>query len=193
MKKLLMFGIGSSFIGMILLIVGIATVSWLTSSSLYVTSDVGLWQSCVGDTQSGVSVCSYYAMNRLSRNVHTSRAFAVIGAILAIAGVGTAFGGGSTDVDGGKNGGGGTMIAAGVCGMIAAGVFTLGTGFAVGLYGYSFYLTWVQALFTVGGGIAIIVGGQGGSTTVQPLGGGPVTGQPVGGGPATGQPVASPV
>ncbi|XP_019643739.1 PREDICTED: claudin-11-like [Branchiostoma belcheri] len=188
MKKLLVLGVGSSFIGMVLLVVGIATVGWLSVDLGFVKRESGLWQACT-TRYGGTTSCAAYDMSLLSRNDHTYRAFAVIGAILAISGVFTACCGEGYDADKGKNGGGGSMIAAGVCGMIAAGVFILGSGglSMASLYGYSFYLTWIQAVFTIGGGIAIIVAG--GSATVQPGGEGTTTVQPADGGPATAQPV----
>ncbi|KAI8488912.1 hypothetical protein Bbelb_334300 [Branchiostoma belcheri] len=155
MKKLLVLGVGSSFIGMVLLVVGIATVGWLSVDLGFVKRESGLWQACT-TRYGGTTSCAAYE---------------------------------GYDADKGKNGGGGSMIAAGVCGMIAAGVFILGSGglSMASLYGYSFYLTWIQAVFTIGGGIAIIVAG--GSATVQPGGEGTTTVQPANGGPATAQPV----
>ncbi|XP_078664088.1 uncharacterized protein LOC144907152 [Branchiostoma floridae x Branchiostoma belcheri] len=169
MKKLVAFGIGSSVVGTVLLIVGIATVRWMTAEKLFERRDVGLWQAC--DTRSGVTVCKYWPMDLLNRTEHTCRSFAVWGSILAIAGVFTALGDGSN--------GGSALIAAGFCGVISACIFTLTTSLEVGLYGYSLYLTYIQALLTIGGGIAITVGSREGSTTVQAVGEGPTTGQPV--------------
>ncbi|CAH1251577.1 Hypp9093 [Branchiostoma lanceolatum] len=126
--------------------------------------DVGLWQVC--GTYLGVTACKAYPdIGQLSGALHATRAFAIIGSLMLIPGIALACFAAKKDINKGKLIGGALTIAGGVCGVIAAAIFAgrvnadLQPGVSVP-YGYSFYLTWAQAVFTIGGGVAMIVAGR---------------------------------
>eukprot|EP00058_Branchiostoma_floridae_P000426 XP_002585914.1 hypothetical protein BRAFLDRAFT_110788 [Branchiostoma floridae] len=144
---------------MALYVVGIATPVWLTVEAQGVKDDIGLWQVC--ETYLGVTACkSYPDISVLSGAFHATRAFAIIGSLLLFAGVSLAGFAAMKNVDKFKKLGGALVFTGGICGVRAAGIFT-GDGLthAHGVsvpFGYSVYLTWAQAVFTLGGGAVII-------------------------------------
>eukprot|EP00058_Branchiostoma_floridae_P019241 XP_002604731.1 hypothetical protein BRAFLDRAFT_80297 [Branchiostoma floridae] len=110
-----------------------------------------------------LAVCEQY-IDSLNGAYHASRFFSVVGALLAvvgiIAGVVHAIKHNLFTRVNKKRTAGGLIIVAGVCGLITAAIFT---GYyennSIGSvpYGYSFYLTWIQGLFTIGGGVACFI------------------------------------
>ncbi|XP_019643761.1 PREDICTED: claudin-11-like [Branchiostoma belcheri] len=166
MNRLLVGGIGCSFLGLVVFVVGIATTAWLSAAQGGAGAEMGLWKTCF--TNLGVTICAAYPdISRLPATVHASRAFAVIGVLLLIPGLALACFTLKKNSNNAKTIGGGMIIFAGFCGIIAAVAFT---GYAVNRvhtpgvpvpFGYSFYLTWVQAVFTILGGVVIICSGRG--------------------------------
>ncbi|XP_019622203.1 PREDICTED: uncharacterized protein LOC109468394 [Branchiostoma belcheri] len=156
MNKILAFGIGSSVIGMVLFVVGIVTPGWASAEGLGVKSETGLWQVC--DTALGAKVCTAYNIGQLSSTFNATRAFAVIGASLVLTGVaGTCF----SMKKNSKKKQEGRRLPDHCCSAIftSENVATSIQGVSTS-FGYSFYLIWVQAFFTIGGGGAIIVAGH---------------------------------
>ncbi|KAI8503280.1 PREDICTED: uncharacterized protein LOC109468641 [Branchiostoma belcheri] len=157
MNNRLVGGLASSGIGLLLYIVGIATTAWLSNAG----AESGLWQTC---TKGAIRICASYDIDSLNGAYHACRFFAVVGALLLVVGIlagvvhavkHSLF----TRVNK-KRTAGGLIAVAGVCGLICAATFT---GYyennSVGSvpYGYSFYLTWIQGLFTIGGGVACFI------------------------------------
>ncbi|XP_019632939.1 PREDICTED: claudin-11-like [Branchiostoma belcheri] len=167
MNRLLVGGIGCSFLGLVVYVVGIATTAWLSVAQSGAEDKVGLWQECVYNPQFGRTICiGTTDISRLPAAFNASRAFTVIGIMLLIPGLALACFTLKKNSNKFKKIGGGMIIAGGVCGIIAAACFT---GYAVNLFqtsgvpvpfGYSFYLTWVQAVFTIMGGAIIICSGR---------------------------------
>ncbi|XP_078608260.1 claudin-7-A-like [Branchiostoma floridae x Branchiostoma japonicum] len=166
MNLLLAGGIGSSVLGTVLYVVGIATPAWLSAEQQGKKLEMGLWEIC--GVSSGAWACiSYPDISRLSGAVHATRAFAIIGSLLLFAGlslVGFAAMKNIININLNvsilKKIGGALIITGGICGVLAAGIFTgdssaLTHGLPVP-FGYSIYLTWAQAVFTLGGGAVII-------------------------------------
>eukprot|EP00058_Branchiostoma_floridae_P006948 XP_002592436.1 hypothetical protein BRAFLDRAFT_67303 [Branchiostoma floridae] len=91
---------------------------------------------------------------------NTARAFAVIGLLLLLPGVVVACFAAIKNSNKGKKYGGELIIAGGICGALAGAIYAgyaksyaIAPGVSVP-FGYSFYMIWVQALFTwVGGGV----------------------------------------
>ncbi|CAH1251575.1 CLDN7 [Branchiostoma lanceolatum] len=164
MNRLLVGGVGSSLLGCVLYVVGIATTAWLSEGHEGQKIDAGLWLTCL--TQSGVTICSAYpGIGDLTGAFNATRAFAVIGLLLLLLGTAVACFAAKKNSNKLKIVGGALIVAAGICGVMAAAIYTgnsqtnTAPGFSVP-YGYSFYLTWVQAVFTVGGGAVIIAAGR---------------------------------
>ncbi|CAH1251576.1 Hypp9093 [Branchiostoma lanceolatum] len=168
MNRLLVGGIGISLLGALLYVVGIATPAWMEAEEQQglKKEEFGLWQIC--GTYRGVTICTAYpdtTMSTMSGALHATRAFAIIGSLMLIPGIALACFAAKKNINKGKLIGGALTIAGGVCGVIAAAIFAgrvnadLQPGVSVP-YGYSFYLTWAQAVFTIGGGVAMIVAGR---------------------------------
>ncbi|XP_035693573.1 protein NKG7-like [Branchiostoma floridae] len=149
-------GIISSLIGIVMYVVGIATPAWLKAGQEGFAIEVGLWQACV--THAGARTCG---ISQGSGVVHATRTFAVIGLLMLIAGVALAYYAAYKNPNKDKRKYGALIIAGGVCGIIAVAIFGAsmrnGSGTELPIpFGYSFYLTWVQAFLTVFGGTDII-------------------------------------
>ncbi|XP_066270462.1 claudin-7-A-like [Branchiostoma lanceolatum] len=160
MNRLLVVGIGISLLGALLYVVGIATPAWMEAEQQGLAKeDVGLWQVC--GTYLGVTACKAYPdISQLSGALHATRAFAIIGSLMLIPGIALACFAAKKNINKGKLIGGALTIAGGVCGVIAAAIFVGNFDGVAVPYGYSFYLTWAQAVFTIGGGVAMIVAGR---------------------------------
>ncbi|XP_066270829.1 claudin-7-A-like [Branchiostoma lanceolatum] len=166
MNRLLVVGIGISLLGALLYVVGIATPAWMEAEEQGLAKeDFGLWQIC--GTILGITKCAAYpdTLSTMSGVLHATRAFAIIGSLMLIPGIALACFAAKKNINKGKLIGGALTIAGGVCGVIAAAIFAgrinadLQPGVSVP-YGYSFHLTWAQAVFTIGGGVAMIVAGR---------------------------------
>ncbi|XP_066270779.1 lens fiber membrane intrinsic protein-like [Branchiostoma lanceolatum] len=156
MNNRLVGGLACSSVGLLLYIVGIATTAWLSNAA----AESGLWQTC---TKGRVRICASYDIGSLNGAYHACRFFAVVGALLMavgiLAGVVHAVKHSLFTRVNKKRTAGGLIIVAGVCGLITAATFTgyYENEFGGAPYGYSFYLTWIQGLFTIGGGVACFI------------------------------------
>ncbi|XP_078577040.1 claudin-18-like [Branchiostoma floridae x Branchiostoma japonicum] len=146
-------GIISSILGLVLYIVGIATNAWMSVGF----RESGLWRSC--GTILGTTQCvSYAGISLLPAAFNAARAFAAIGLLLLLPGVVVACFAAIKNSNKGKKYGGELIIAGGICGALAGAIYAgYAKSYAPGVsvpFGYSFYIIWVQALFTwVGGGV----------------------------------------
>ncbi|XP_078613984.1 claudin-7-A-like [Branchiostoma floridae x Branchiostoma japonicum] len=169
MTPLLVGGISSSLVGLVMYVVGIATPAWVKVGQ----QEWGLWQLCT--TFAGARACvAYPDISKLTAAVNATRAFAIIGSLLLIAGIALACHAAYKNSNVDKTKYGVLIIAGGACGVIAVAIFGVRMWIAIGAvvwvpYGYSFHLTWVQALVTFGGGAAIIKAGCRNAENEQPM------------------------
>ncbi|XP_078613982.1 uncharacterized protein LOC144883371 isoform X3 [Branchiostoma floridae x Branchiostoma japonicum] len=112
----------------------------------------------------------------LTAAFHFTRAFAVIGPLLLVAGVNVAlvFYAEHKNSNKVQRKYGALIIAGGACGVIATAIFGVELRNAIGVelsipFGYSFHLTLVQGLLTLGGGAAIIADGRRDAEDQQPV------------------------
>ncbi|XP_035687227.1 claudin-11-like [Branchiostoma floridae] len=159
MNHLLVGGFGSSVLGTVLFVVGIATPAWMSAEAQGAKEEIGLWQVC--GTYLGVTACRAYPdISVLSGAFHATRAFAIIGSMVLFAGVSLVGFAAMKNINKFKKLGGALIFTGGICGILAAGIFTgdsLAHAQGVSVpFGYSMYLTWAQAVFTLGGGAVII-------------------------------------
>eukprot|EP00058_Branchiostoma_floridae_P009696 XP_002595184.1 hypothetical protein BRAFLDRAFT_101670 [Branchiostoma floridae] len=162
-------GISSTLVGLVMYVVGIATPAWVIDSRLGLRQEWGLWQICT--TNIADRTCEGYGdISDLTAAFHFTRAFAVIGPLLLVAGVNVAlvFYAEHKNSNKVQRKYGALIIAGGACGVIATAIFGVELRNAIGVelsisFGYSFHLTLVQGLLTVfltvGGGATIIADG----------------------------------
>ncbi|XP_066270106.1 lens fiber membrane intrinsic protein-like [Branchiostoma lanceolatum] len=163
MSKLLVGGIVCAFLGLVLYVVGIVTTAWLSVAY----QQLGLWQLCV--TYLGGTHCIAAAgISLLPAAFNATRAFAVIGLVLFFPGLIAACVSAKKNYEEGICGvlegaiyAKSYTIAPGICGALAGAIYAgyaksyaLAPGVSVP-FGFSFYLMWLQALFTIGGGSVI--------------------------------------
>ncbi|XP_035668954.1 claudin-18-like [Branchiostoma floridae] len=149
-------GIISAILGLVLYIVGIATNAWMSVGY----QESGLWRVC--GTIFGVTQCvPTLGISLLPGAFNAARAFAVIGLVLLLPGIAVACFAAKKNSDKGKRlVGNDHCWRSGICGALAGAIYAgyaksyaIAPGVSVP-FGYSFYMIWVQALFTwVGGGV----------------------------------------